>query len=192
MKMLDGRLVFFQAVPLSEDALAEVLTWGKPSALVVGHEHHVVDADAFAKRLGLKTYGPKEREELLRTKVELSGTLEAFPADSSVQVESVAGTRKGEPVMLVRSGEGQRLSLLFTDALQNNRGNSLLMRAGGFIGGPKVPPMFRLLFLRHAKALRVHFERLAAMPGLTRLVPCHGKIVSDDAARVLRRVAASL
>jgi len=37
-------------------------------------------------------------------------------------------------------------------------------------------------------ALRRHFERLAARPGLVRIIPSHGPILESDPAGVLRRV----
>jgi hypothetical protein len=41
-------------------------------------------------------------------------------------------------------------------------------------------------------ALRAHLERIAARPGLHRLVPCHGPILASGAATTLGRVAAAL
>jgi hypothetical protein len=40
--------------------------------------------------------------------------------------------------------------------------------------------------------LKAHLEKLAAMPGLKHLVPCHGTIESNDAVGTLKRVAATL
>jgi len=46
--------------------------------------------------------------------------------------------------------------------------------------------------VRDAGALAAHLERLAATPGLCRLVPSHGDLVEGDAGAVLRQVAARL
>ncbi|MSP60858.1 MAG: hypothetical protein EXR72_11045 [Myxococcales bacterium] len=59
-------------------------------------------------------------------------------------------------------------------------------------GGAKVPPVYKLLFTRDRVALRAHLLRLAALPGLSRLVPTHGRIESDDPAATLRAVAEAL
>lgn len=192
IKRSDGRLVFFHAVPLEDAALAEVRTWGEPGFLVVGHDQHAVDAPAFAKKLGIPIYGPRANAEKLRRKVALAGTLEELPPDPRLAVESVPGTKNGETVVTVRSQGGTRASLLFCDAVQNVRSAPWWLRLLGFVGGPKCPWFFKMLVMRDRQALRGGFERMAATPGLVRLVPCHGAIFSDDAPGAMRRIAASV
>jgi hypothetical protein len=46
--------------------------------------------------------------------------------------------------------------------------------------------------VKDKKALKAHYERLAAIPSVTRLIPSHGKIVHSDGAEALKRVAATL
>jgi hypothetical protein len=187
----DGTVVCYHAIPLQESALAEVLAWGTPTQLVVGNASHGVDAAAFAKKLGVKLYGPRGDARRMRARWEMAGTLEDLPADPGVAFESVAGTKAGEPVELVRSGD--RLSLIFCDAIQNHgEGGPLLTRLLGFRGGPRVVPIFKLLFTSDRAALKADLLRLAALPGLTRLIPCHGAIVDRDAPAVLRAAAAGL
>ena len=188
----DGSLLFFHAIPLDEPTLAELTTWGKPAILVLPHDQHAIDARPFAEKLGLRVFGPKLNEKKLRARVDLDGTLEQLEADPSVTFESLAGTKTGEPVGVVRSGE--RLSLLFADAVQNIPRGELpfAFRLLGMGGGPKVILPFKLLFVSDNTALKAHFERLAAMPGLTRLVPCHGTVITSDAADSLKRVATSV
>ena len=53
-------------------------------------------------------------------------------------------------------------------------------------------PLFRFLFTNDAKALRAHLEELAATPGLTRILPTHGPMRTEDPAGTLRAVAARL
>jgi len=194
VKRSDGRLLFFHAIPLEERTLSEVTSWGKPAFLVVGHDLHAVDADAFSQRLGLKIFGPKQKDTQLRERVELAGHLEDVPADPVVSIEAVAGTKSGEPVISVLSGGGQRRSLLFCDALHNNapERTSLILRLAGFAGGLKVPPVFKLLFTSDRKALRAHLEKLAALPGLSRLVPCHGDVLASGVPEALRAAASRL
>jgi len=185
----DGTLIFYHPIPLAEPALAEVLAWGKPTHLVVAHARHGIDATPFASRLGLALHGPRTDEARLRARFEVAGFLEDLPADPDVRFEAVEGTRAGEPVEIVRSGD--RVSLVFSDAFQNHGEDGLLIfRLLGFRGGPRVVPMFKYLFTRDRAALKAHLARLADLPGLVRLVPCHGAIVELDAAAVLRRVAA--
>ena len=124
----------------------------------------------------------------------MDGTIEEIPSDPMVRVESVAGTKAGEPVVIVRSGGGTRTNLVFCDAFQNNASKDLILplRLLGFGGGPSCPPLFRLLFVDDKRALRADFERWAAMPELAHLVPCHGAIVYKDAPQILRSIAARI
>jgi len=188
----DGSLLFFHAIPLDEATLAEVRAWGQPAVLVVPHDQHTVDARAFAEKLALRVFGPTLNEKKLRRRVDLAGTLEQLEADPCVTFESLAGTKTGEAVGIVRSGE--RVSLLFADAVQAIPKETLPMvfRLLGMGGGPKVTPPFKLLFTNDKQALRAHLERLANLPGLTRLVPCHGTLTTADAAETLKSVAAAM
>jgi hypothetical protein len=65
-----------------------------------------------------------------------------------------------------------------------------MFRLLGFAGdGPKVPPMYKVRALRDGKALKRDLLRLADTPGLVRLVPSHGSVVSRDPAAALRNAA---
>jgi len=189
----DGKLIFYQAVPLDDATLAKVKQLGTPAYLIVPHDNHGMDAPAFAQKLGVKIYGPKANEAKLRAKFDLSGTIEELPADPSVTFEPMAGTKTGEPVAIVKSGGG-RVSLVFADAYMAtpSEGLALPLRVMGFGGGPKVAPVFKWFFVRDRRALKTHLERLAATPGLAHLVPCHGRVESAQAAATLKRVAATL
>jgi hypothetical protein len=187
----DGTLVFYHPIPLEERALAEVLAWGRPAQLVVAHAAHGIDAVPFAKRLGIGIYGPRADETRLRQRFPMAGFLEDLPSDPDVSFEAVAGSKFGEPVELVRSGD--HLSLVFSDAIQAHGDDAkAIFRLLGFKGPPRVVPLFRLLFTSDRAALKAHLARLAELPGLARLVPCHGYIEEQDAAGALRRAAAGL
>src|SRR5258708_1823109 len=69
VRRTDGTLLFFNAMPLEEAVLAEVKAWGRPAVLVVPHDQHMIDARAFAEKLGLSIYGPKECETKVRARV---------------------------------------------------------------------------------------------------------------------------
>ena len=118
IKRDDGTLVFFNAIPLDEGAMAEICAWGKPTDLILGHHQHCIDAEPFREHLSLRAYGPKANQVKLRERVDLSGTFEEFPNDESIKVASVPGTKLGEAVVFVKSGP--RLSILFSDVIQNN------------------------------------------------------------------------
>jgi hypothetical protein len=186
----DGSLLFFHAMPLDEPAMDELAAWGRPGALVLGHDQHAIDAEPFAKRLGLAIYGPGPNLDKLKARgLPIAGSLADLPADANVRFEEAEGTKTGEAVGIVTSGE--RVSLLFADCCQNSPPDGMLfpLRMLGFAGGPKVVPVFRFLFMSDRERLRAHLERLAALPGLARLVPFHGSIVEDEPAAALRKAA---
>jgi hypothetical protein len=70
--------------------------------------------------------------------------------------------------------------------------DGLLFKLLGSVGGPRVTRIARLLMVTNRADVRAHLEELAALPGLTCLVPSHGEIVDQDPAAVLRRVATAL
>jgi hypothetical protein len=191
IKRSDGTLVFYQAVPMDEAALAEIRAWGKPAILIVPHDQHGMDATPFAEKLGVHIYGPQKNEEKLRRKFKLAGTVESLEPDPSLTFEPVAGAKTGEPVAIVRSAGG-RVSLIFADAYMAtpSEGTALPLRLLGFAGGPKVAPIFKLLFVSDKRALKQHLSRLASTPGLAHLIPCHGLVESTDPAGTLQRAAA--
>src|SRR5258708_6737800 len=113
VKRSDGTLLFFNAMPLEDTAMAEVKAWGKPSVLVVPHDQHMIDARSFAERLGLKVYGPKACEAKTSARTEMSGTYDALPSDAALHIEPVAGVKNGEPALFVTRGSGQVGLLVF-------------------------------------------------------------------------------
>jgi hypothetical protein len=193
IKRADGTLLFFNAIPLDESALAEVLAWGKPAILVVPHDQHMIDARAFSEKLGLEVYGPKECEAKMRARAQISGTLESIPQDPTVRVEPVAGIKNGEASLVVTSANGHT-SLLVSDALMNNTRDSVgfLPRTMGFVGHVKIVPVFRMMFLKDKKALKGQLGRWAKMPGLTHLVPCHGDVVSSSVPEAIDSASGTL
>ncbi len=193
VRRTDGTLLFFNAVPLEDAVLREVTSWGKPGALVVPHDQHMIDAHPFAEKLDVPLYGPKECAEKIRTRAPMAGTLEELPRDPVVRLEPVAGVKNGEPAVIVTSGSG-RVSLLVSDVFMNNSKDAVgfLPRMMGFTGSVKVVPVFRMLFLKDKPALRVQIEGWSKLPGLARLVPCHGNVASSGVADALAAAATTL
>ena len=195
VKRTDGTLLFFHAIPLDDKELDEIRAWGKPAYLVVGHDQHMVDAHAFKQKLGLKLYGPKERKEKIDNRSPLDGTLEDIPADPSMSLAVVPGSKLGEPVLTVRSGGGARVSLLFCDVLQNTpkeKVNFFFRLLGFSADHPKVVPAFKLLFLSDKAALKEALVKWAQIPNLLRIIPFHGDIVDSNAAEAFRVAASEL
>ncbi len=186
IKRSNGDLMFFNAVPLEEPMLEEVRAWGRPAMLVVPHDNHMIDGHAFREKLGLKLYGPAECADKIRQRSVLSGTLDVIPQDADVQVHGSRGNKLGEPVIEVRSGS--RVTLVFGDLIQNTPSASLSLplRLLGFGGGPKVTPVFKLMFVKDKGRMKDQIAGWSELPGLTRLLPSHGDIVESDAAALLK------
>lgn len=195
VKRSDGTLLFFGcAIPLEDELLAEISAWGRPSALVVTHDQHMIDARPFAERLKLAVYGPKECEAKIRQRADLAGFLGDLPTDTAVDIVPVAGAKTGEPAAIVRSSGGRRVTLIVSDAVQNNSKESLgfFPRICGFAGGPKVVPLFKMLFTTDKAALKRQVSEWSQLPGLVRVMFCHGDAVTDGAAAALTAAAAAI
>jgi hypothetical protein len=196
-RLTDGRLVFHNAVPLAEPAMAELEAWGEPAYLVVPNRLHRLDLAAWIARYPLcAVVCPPEARARVAAVVPVTGDLSKLPRDPALAVEPLGGMRSGEAALAIRSRGGASTSLLFGDAVMNLPHlpgvQGLLLRAIRSTGGPRVTPLARLVAVSDRRALGASLERLARTPGLARLVPSHGAIVDADAARVLGDVARRL
>jgi hypothetical protein len=191
----DGGLLFFNAVPVGDEALARIRALGTPAILVIPQHLHMIDAHAFRQRLGVRVYAPAISRAKVAERVAVDGTFEDIPPDPAVAIVPVAGFRTGEGMAVVRSGD--RVSLVVADVILDVPHApglpGLLFRLLGLTGDhPKLPAPIRLRVLRDRRALRAQLEELARTPGLTRIVLTHGAVVDKDPAGVLRSIAASL
>jgi hypothetical protein len=191
----DGALVFHNAVALDDGSMRAIEAFGRPAFLVVPNGFHRLDVHAWKERYPQAAVlcPPAVRARVAQV-VTVDGGWELLPRDPALEAVPLDGSRWGEAALLVRSGA--RASLLFGDTVMNipHQGGvgGLVLRLVGSSGGPKVTRIARLLTVSDARALAAHLERLAATPGLARLVPSHGDLVEGDAGAVLRDVAARL
>jgi hypothetical protein len=198
VKRSDGRLAFYNAVPMDDAARAEIEAWGKPAFLILPHRSHTLDAPSFRERFNLETYAPPGELDPLRAKLPMTiKSIDELPADPHLAWELVQGTKKtAEPILVTKSADGARTTLVFSDSVQNmpRDGAPFMMKLLGFAGTrPRVVPVWRFVSgLKDRKALRAQLERLAASPGLTRLVFSHGTTTTAGAADALRAAAADL
>jgi hypothetical protein len=195
VRRADGGLLFFNAVPVGDEALARIRALGTPSLLVVPQHLHMMDAHAFRERLGVRVYSPAATRARVAERVAVDGAFEDLPADSSVSIVTVAGFKTGEGMAVVRSAS--RTSLVVADVVLNVPNqpglSGKLCALLGFTGDrPRLPALVRLRVLRDRGALRAQLEELARIPGLTRIVPSHGAVIDRDPAGALREIAASL
>jgi hypothetical protein len=192
----DGRLVFMNAIPLREESMREVEAFGKPSFLLVGNGFHRLDIAAFKQRYPeLRVLAGEGSRKRVEEMVRVDGSWNDAPRDPNVTVEHLGGTKVDEAVVSVRS-DGRVSLCFFGDTLMNL---PHMPGVGGFVfrligssGRPRVTRIARWFVVGDRSLLREHLLRLAARPGLARLIPCHGAIVAQDAPGVLRRVAEEL
>jgi hypothetical protein len=190
----DGKLLFYNAVPVGEDTLAAVRALGTPAQLFITNRFHTIDAAAFRDKLGLDAYGPPKTLEDVRKAVPVAPYAE-LPPDPAIAVQTVDGFKTGEGVLVVKSGP--RATVVVSDLLVNQRHgrgfNGFMMRLAGFTGDrPKLPKVVKMRILENASAVRETLVRLADTPGLVRVIPSHGDIVDKDPAGVLRDIAATV
>lgn len=177
--------------------MARIEAFGRPAILIVPNGFHRLDIHAWKQRFPpLLVICPLQAHPRVSQMVSVDGNWSALPRDSALEAMPFTGSRWGEAALAVRSAGSERVSLLFADTFMNipHRPGitGLALRLLGSSGGPKVTPMTRLLTISDASALAADLERLAAIPGLARLVPTHGDIVGENAPAVLRQVASRL
>jgi len=192
VRLSDGRLAFHNAVPVGDAALAEIMAWGRPSILIVPHHLHTMDAYGFQAKLGLSVFTASPSVERVRKIVKVDGTLDELPKDPALRCEPLAGTKFGEAAYVVRTGP--RASLILCDAIMNGRPGTgfagFMFRLFGVAGQePKMAGGYKLRAVSDKAALKRDLLRLADTPGLVRLVPSHGEIVTQDPVGALRRAA---
>lgn len=186
----DGDLLFFNAVPLRDEALAELRAWGRFAHVVIPNRFHKIDAHAFRERLGVRLLCDASVADAVRRIAPVDGAPDDLPPDPTVRLVRLHGTRQGETALVVTGPRGT--SLAFADAVMNvPRGTGgFLSMILGVSGGPKCPPTFRTLFVADRDALARDLRALADLPDLVRLIPSHGDILEHDPAATLRRIVA--
>jgi hypothetical protein len=194
-RLADGRLAFFNGVPLREPEMQKLEAWGTPAILCVPNGYHRLDIHAFKDRYPkLAVFCPKAIRARIAEVVAVEATTEDLPRHQGIDWVSLRGTKPGELAMLVR--DGATSSLCFGDALMNLPHlpglDGLLFRLIRSTGTPKVTPLAQFALVESKSALADHLRELSASPGLNRLVPSHGNVVENDASGVLRRAADTL
>ena len=195
VRLSDGRLLFHNAVPVDDATLAQIRTLGTPALLLLPHHLHAIDAHSFREALDLTVYTAAQAIDALRAVLPVAGAFDQLPADPALSLEPLPSSRFGEVGVLVRSGP--RVSLLVGDILTNVRHGrgflGWLFRLMGLSGPePVLPRPVRMRAFRPKEAARRDLLRLAEIPGLWRVVPSHGPVITEDPAGALRRAAQRL
>jgi hypothetical protein len=187
----DGKLVFFNAVPVPDETLAAIRDLGTPADLVVPSNLHMMDAPAFAAKVGVKAYAPPKSLDAVRARMPDAASLDELPPDPALTPGTVDAFKTGEAWLVVRSGP--RASLLVCDLVLNVRHgtgfNGFMFKLMGFSGDkPKLPKPAQIRVLRDKPGVKALYVKLAQTEGLARIVPSHGPVIDVDPAAVLRAV----
>lgn len=195
-KRADGKLVVHNAMALDEAAMASLDALGEVAVLVVPNAFHRLDAPLYHARYPKAVVCcPRGAKKKVEEVVPVGAVYEDLPRDEVVSLETLDGVVEREGVMIVREPEGT--TLVFNDAIFNmphllGPKGFVLKHVMGSSGGPRVTRLFRLAALRDKRAFGAHLERLAALPGLCRVVVSHHQTIAQHPAEVLRSVAGSL
>jgi hypothetical protein len=187
VRLEDGRLVIHNAIALQESAMGELERWGMPAFLIVPNGGHRLDAPAYKARYPhLRVFTPRGSRVRVEQVVPVDGTYEDFPADPTVQLETLKGVGEAEGAMIVKSPDGT--TVVLNDAMFNmdRKRDPLGFFFTTLLGsapGPRVSRLAKLVYVKDKRALREEFARYAALPDLTRVIVAHEKVASGPAAR---------
>jgi hypothetical protein len=195
VRLQGGELLIHNGIALDESSMAEIERFGKPAFLVVPSGGHRLDAPAYKARYpALRVFAPRGSRAKVEQVLSVDGCYEDFPASDSAHFERLNGVNETEGALIVRSADG--LSVVLNDCLFNMDTKRdplgwLFTTVFGSAPGPRVSRLAKLALIKDKKALRADFERLAALPELTRLIVAHEKVASGPDARAALLEAAT-
>lgn len=196
VRLRDGGLVLHNGIAVDERTMEEVLALGAPRYLVVPNGYHRLDAKVFARRFpDAVVVAPRNARPKVDQVVKVGLTYDEIPPDPRVRFAHLAGVSDVEGVLEVHGADG--VTVVFNDAIFNlptMKGffGFVYGRLMGNAGRPRVTTLFRLAVVKDKRAFAADLRRIAALPGLARIVMSHGDVIDRDAAGVLQEVAASL
>lgn len=194
-RLEDGELLIHNGICLEDQQLQELEALGEPAVLVVPNGWHRLDAVAFKGRFpGVRVLCPAGSRKLVEKVIEADGDYDDFSGDETVTLDHLDGMKNKEGVLCVHSEDGA--TLVFNDAVFNQPHQKgvagLVFRLLGSTGGPTVSRVFKLMAISDRAAFQAHLQRLAETPDLRRIIVSHHRTIDEDAAGVLRGVAAKL
>ncbi len=196
VRLEDARLVIHNGIAMNPKSMAELETWGQPTFLIVPGAYHRLDAMAYAARYPkLTIIAPAGSATRVGKVVDVDEYYDSFADLPEVALAHLEGTADREGVMIVRSDDGATVvfnDIVFNMPHQKGMGGFGLRFVTASSGGPKVGRLARLLFVKDARALSIHLERLAESPDLKRIIVSHHEMITGDVCGILREVAGTL
>jgi hypothetical protein len=190
-----NRSAIFSGIPLDEAGMRQVEEVGTPSFLIVPNAHHRLDAAAWKKRYPkIKVICPPAAKKVVSEAIAVNSTKDTL-SDKDVDFVVVQGTGYAEGALVVRRGDAT--TLVVNDIIANVRhprglGAKIMARLFGFgVARPQVPRIVKRALVANESQLAEQLRDWSELPGLERLIPCHGDVI-DRPARVLRQIANGL
>jgi len=190
-RMQDGGLLVHNAIALAPEAMAELEAFGTPRILMVPNGFHRQDARIYKERYpDLRVICPAGARKRVEQVVKVDAVLEEGGGDDVVVIENVEGAKQ-EGVVTVRSGD--KVSLIFCDLVLNvPRAKGVMGFALAPTGKLSVPRVMRWIGMSNRNAIVDRLNRLADLPGLTRILVGHGRTISADPGPALKSAAREL
>ena len=195
-KREDGGLVVHSAIAVDKPTMTAITTLGDVRAIVVPNAYHRLDARVFHARFPeAQVVCPAGARKAVEQIVPVTATYDDAPSDAVVELQTLDGTKAREGVMIVRDSAGT--TLVFNDLVFNmpHVGGAMgfaLRHITGSSGGPRITRIARLFLIHDKRAVRAHLERLAALPGLLRIIVSHHEVIEHDPGGVLAELASEL
>jgi hypothetical protein len=192
----DGGLAVHSAVACDEATMAALDALGPVRFIVVPSGYHRMDAPVFATRYpAAKVVAMPASHARVGQRVAVGGDYGLLPAAGSLIHEPLAGV-PAEAVFIHRAADGSE-TLVFNDGFMNLPDRlpgfkGWIVKVMGSTGGPKVTRTARIGLVKDKRAYADHLRRLAARPGLARIIPGHGAVIREGAAAALNRAADGL
>jgi hypothetical protein len=195
IRLSTGELVVHSAVACDAATMAHIDSLGRVAYIVVPNGFHRIDAPRYAARYPeAVVVAPPASIDRVRQVVPGVAGLDKLPRDAALVAEPLGGVPH-ESVLLHTDSRGA-VTAIFTDAFFNlpevSGWKGLALKAIGSGSGPRVTRIARWTIVKDKAAYAAHLRRIAAMPGLARIIPGHGDVVRDKAAATLEKVAATL
>lgn len=196
-RLADGTLLLHSVVAMNDAGMAKLDALGKPSIVIVPNTGHRLDAPFYKERYpNVRIVCPVEIRAKVEEKVAVDATAEEALPPLGVRPHALPGYKGGELAyeVTVPGGKG----LLMADAVANSDyspslvGKLMAAISGGIKGRLGVARIVKLAMMRNKETARADLNRLADIPDLRILVPCHGRPLLDGCSEALREAAASI